>query len=181
VNPIRLDVIVGHELGHAVCADELGLSVLRILLPTLITKADDSAYYAYKAQTEIGNMYRDDAPKVRTNLNPAILVELAGVSVAGVVGEMLLQSEPVSSDAVLANLRTSANWSDFEMLSGALGVESANLDDARPHVERAERALTGKLDRIRAAVRAIVDVVVDRAPHSIKWAEIEVCLETANG
>jgi hypothetical protein len=175
---VPLDAIVSHELGHAVCAAELGLSVIDILLPTIITKADDgSGYYARKAQTQIDNMYLEDAPGINKRLNPAILGELAAVSVAGAVAELVLQGQQVNSANVCTHLRIQRNLKDRALLVEALGADLLIEEQARPHIERAERVLAARMEGIRAAVPTIVAAIIDSTPDSLAWAEIESYLQ----
>jgi hypothetical protein len=176
---IPLDVLVSHELGHAACAAHLGLRVVAIELPTIITQADDgSGHYGRKARTSIEDMYLEDAPGVNRRLNSRIRTELAAVAVAGAVAELLLEGQPGSTGLVYRRLQILRNRSDFDMLPEILGVNSVRADDVGPHVERAKDALAPSLKSIRTAVRPIVATMIQAMPDALTWAELQTHLQT---
>lgn len=102
---IPLDDVVTHELGHAVCADGLGLTVVELLLPMPFVNKD-GRLYPRRAETRIDSIWTNEE---HNELMPDRLDKIACVATAGVVAERLSQ-EPVNADPRSA--ATTSGWKE---------------------------------------------------------------------
>jgi len=171
---ILLEEIVTHELGHAVCATALGLTVIEVQMP-MPYSGDDGRMYGRKGTTKIENIWLNDESK---ELNPEIVDEIACVAVAGVVAERLSQNQPTTSLEVLRQLQVGRNQDDYRFLRKAICLdEVVSLTAATPHIERAVSLLITQTKAIhRAGPPLIAKISAADDALDISWSEIATLL-----
>lgn len=167
---IPLDAIVTHELGHAVCATELGLKVCKVEMP-LPYPGDDGRLYGRKGTTQIEDIWTDDSQEV---LNPENLDETACISVAGVVAERLSRNQPTNALEVIRQLQTGRNNGDYRLLSRAIRLDEILTQTAvTPYIECAASILAPQIEAIQRAVPLIL-AKISAADDALDftWSEI---------
>lgn len=165
-------VLVVHELGHAVCATALGLTVSGIQFPTLLTQAEvGDAYYGRKAATLVDEVWIEGESGAR-EVNLAFVEEVATVAVAGFVAESLIERVGMTPQEILSRLRQPRGKDDLAVFRSALSPAPLTIDTFPAYIGRAEKVITPWLSRIASATPSIVETVVRDRPDLFAWADL---------